>query len=136
MILAIDPGTSKVGWAIVDDRGLPVDQGILIIDRGASRLGQLAGLQAVRTVVLGDGTNRMNIEAECARLLPQAQIVVIDEKGSTVDAWKLKRSEEAGRDPFRGFWFTLVQLFAPVPVDDYAARILAQRYLAQPGNGV
>ena len=54
--------------------------------------------------------------------------MVIDEKGSTVDAWKLKRIEEVGRDPFRGLWFTLVQLFTPMPVDDYAARVLAQRY--------
>ena len=99
-------------------------------------MGQLADLGAIRIVVLGNGTNRMNIEAECRRLLPQARIVVIDEKGSTVDAWKLKRSEEAGRDPFRGLWFTMVQLFTPSPVDDYAARILAERYFAGREDGV
>lgn len=129
VILAIDPGTIKIGWAVVEERGKPVKQGILILERGVDRLGQLVNRQAIRTVVLGDGTNRVNIEAECKRLFPQADIVVIDEKNSTVEGWKLKRKEEVGRDPFRGLWFTLVQLFTPGPVDDYAARILAQRFI-------
>ena len=34
-------------------------------------------------------------------------------------------------DGYRGIWFTLGQLFKPVPVDDYAARVLAERYLKQ-----
>jgi hypothetical protein len=65
------------------------------------------------------------------RLFPQAAIAKVDETASTVAAWELKRAEEAGRNPLRILWFTLLQLFQPAPVDDYAARVLAQRYLAQ-----
>jgi RNase H-fold protein (predicted Holliday junction resolvase) len=135
VILAIDPGTSKVGWAIVDNSGKAVDQGIAILDRGLDQLRELVDLGAIRTVVLGDGTNRVNIEAEIRRLHPQVAVVVVDETASTVDAWRLKRKEEAGRSLFRQLWLTLVQLFSPPPVDDYAARVLARRYLErrQPG---
>ena len=128
MILAIDPGTTKVGWAVMDVSGGIVDQGIVILDSGDGRL-NLAIPEEVRTIVLGNGTNRVNIEAELLRLCPQATIVVVDETASTVEAWELKREEEAGRNAFRQIWFTLVQLFNPVAVDDYAARVLALRYL-------
>jgi RNase H-fold protein (predicted Holliday junction resolvase) len=130
VILAIDPGTSKVGWAIVDNSGRAVDQGIMFLDRGAGQLAELIDPPAVRTVVIGDGTNRMNIEAEARRLYPQADIAVISEIDSTVAAWQLKLKEEVGRNPFRRLMFILRQLFSPPPVDDYAARVLAERHLA------
>ena len=65
------------------------------------------------------------------RLLPQVKIVLVDETASTVDAWQLKREEEAGANPFRQLVFILRQLFTQMQVDDYAARVLAQRYLKQ-----
>jgi len=135
VILAIDPGTTKVGWAVVDNSGKAVDQGIEFLDRGSGRLGELVDPPAVRTVVIGNGTNRVNIEAEARRLFPQAVVEVVDETASTVEAWKLKRTEEAGRNPILGLMFTLRQLFSPVPVDDYAARVLAGRYLARRREG-
>ena len=135
MILAIDPGTTKIGWAIVDDTGKAVDQGVLYLDRGAGQLAELIDPPAVRTVVIGDGTNRVNIEAQAKRLYPQAEIVVIDESDSTVVAWQLKREEEVGHNPFRRLVFTWRQLFNPPPVDDYAARVLAERYLDQRRTG-
>lgn len=74
--------------------------------------------------------NRVNIEQGLTRLLPWAPVVPVDEIGSTVEAWILKRKELSGRNPFKLLWFTMVQLFGAGPVDDYAARVLAQRYLS------
>ena len=133
VILAIDPGTSKLGWAVVSDDGQPQAQGIWAAGNWEAGLARLDGLEQIRTVVLGDGTNRMNIEQGIARLLPVARIAVVDEKESTVDAWELKRTEEAGSHLLRALKFMFMQLFKPVPVDDYAARVLAQRYLAGAG---
>lgn len=130
VILAIDPGTSKLGWAVVSDDGQPQAQGIWAAGNWEAGLARLDGLEQIRTVVLGDGTNRMNIEQGLKRLLPVAQFAVVDEKESTVDAWKLKRTEEAGSHPLKAVRFMFMQLFQPVPVDDYAARVLALRYLA------
>ncbi|MCH7471455.1 hypothetical protein IIA79_00685 [bacterium] len=118
----------------MDRLGKAVDQGIAKLDNWESLLAGSVELAGVRVVVLGDGTNRVNIEQGLSRLLPQVKIVVIDEVASTVDAWKLKRDEEAGRNIFRRFGFTMVQLFRPQPVDDYAARVLAQRYLSRSGE--
>ena len=129
MILAIDPGTSKIGWAVVDNSGKSAIQGIAPIEFWDNRLMEAADLGQIRVAVVGDGTNRVNIERVLERLVPQVEVVVIDEKNSTVDAWKLKREEEAGNNPLRMLLFALRQMFKPVPVDDYAARVLAIRYL-------
>jgi len=131
VILAIDPGTSKIGWALVDHMGKAEHQGIAHIGQWDGQLQSMAARYRIETVVVGDGTNRVNMAEGAARLLPQVEIVVIDETGSTVDAWKLKRREEAGCNPFRHLMFTLMQLFSRVAVDDYAARVLALRYLGR-----
>lgn len=134
VILAIDPGTSKLGWAVVSDDGQPQAQGIWAVGNWEAVLARLNGVEQIRTVVLGDGTNRMNIEQGVKRLLPEARIAVVDEKESTVEAWKLKRTEEAGSHWLKIARFMFMQLFQPVPVDDYAARVLARRYLSGHGN--
>lgn len=131
MILAIDPGMSKIGWALTDDSGQARGQGIIPQSDWDNRLTGLVDLGAVGIVVIGDGTNRLNIEQGLRRLIPQAEFVVVDEKSSTVEAWTLKRREEAGSNPFRQVRFFLGQLFNPAPVDDYAARVLAARYLSK-----
>ncbi len=130
LILAIDPGTSKIGWAAVDRNGKVAGQGILRGSEWADQLAELVDVGLIRVVVIGDGTNRVNIEQGLSRLVPQAPIVPVNETGSTVDAWRLKREELTGRNPFKQLWFTLVQLFNTGPVDDYAARVLALRYLS------
>lgn len=130
LILAIDPGTSKIGWAAVDLTGSVAGQGILRGSEWASQLAELVDLGSIRVLVIGDGTNRVNIEQGLSRLVPQATIVVVNETGSTVDAWRVKREELTGRNPFKQLWFILVQLFNSSPVDDYAARVLALRYLS------
>jgi RNase H-fold protein (predicted Holliday junction resolvase) len=131
VILAFDPGERKIGWALVEADGAPVAQGIWPVDAWRELLMQLPQIGKVDTLVIGDGTARMNIEAELARLLPQCAIAVVGEKESTVEGWQLKRAETCGANPLKSMLFTLRQLFNAPPVDDYAARVLAQRYLAQ-----
>jgi hypothetical protein len=133
LILALDPGKAKIGWATVDDAGTPLSQGIIAAAGWEEKLAKLVDFSGVRVAVIGDGTERLNIELSVRRLVAGAEIAVVDETGSTVEAWLLKRREVAG-NPFSGLWFMLSQLFKPAPVDDYAARVLAMRYLGQRGN--
>lgn len=131
MILALDPGERKIGWALVEPDGTPVSQGIWPAQSWGELLQQLSRLGEVDTLVIGDGTARMNIEAELRRLLPQCAVAVVGEKESTVEGWQLKRAETCGANPLKSMLFTLRQLFSAPPVDDYAARVLARRYLAR-----
>jgi hypothetical protein len=130
MILAFDPGERKIGWALVYDNGAPVAQGIWPYTEWKQQLEALPQLDEVDTLVIGDGTARMNIEAELKRLLPSCALAVVGEKESTVEGWQLKRAELSRGNPLKGLMLTLGQLFSAPPVDDYAARVLALRYLA------
>lgn len=130
MILALDPGERKVGWALVRPDGSAIAQGIWTADNWGERLGALPQLEQITTLVIGDGTARMNIEAKLTRLLPQCALAVVGEKESTVEGWQLKRAELSRGNPLRWLALTLGQLFSAPPVDDYAARVLALRYLA------
>lgn len=134
-VLAVDPGTSKMGWALVDSLGKAHAQGIIRMDGWTGELGRTLAGREISVVVIGNGTNRSNMEEELSRLLPETTLAVVDEKESTVEAWQLKRHEEAGGNPFRQFTFMLGQMFSPVPVDDYAARILAERFLKKRNAG-
>jgi hypothetical protein len=130
MILALDPGERKIGWALVEADGTPVSQGIWPVATWTELLQKLPRIGEVRTLVLGDGTARMNIEAELKRLLPQCAIAVVGEKESTVEGWQLRRAELSRGNPLAALFLTAAQLFHAPPVDDYAARILARRYLS------
>ena len=131
LVLAIDPGMSKIGWAVVDKTGKAQGQGVIPLAGWDGQLRRLVDPGSVSVVVIGDGTNRMNIEQGLVRLMPQVKIVAVDETASTVDAWRLKRQEEAGSNPFLLLMFTLRQLFSQQQVDDYAALVIARRYLDQ-----
>jgi RNase H-fold protein (predicted Holliday junction resolvase) len=131
LILALDPGERKIGWALVEADGTPVAQGIWPVGEWSQRMLQLPRVDAVTTLVIGDGTARMNIQAELKRLLPQCAIAVVGEKESTVEGWQLKRAELSRGNPLKSLVLTVAQLFHAPPVDDYAARVLARRYLAQ-----
>jgi len=131
MILALDPGERKIGWALVEADGKPVAQGIWPVSGWIERLQELARAHQLDTLVIGDGTARMNIETELKRLLPQCALAVVGEKESTVEGWQLKRREVSRGNPLRALAFTAAQLFNAAPVDDYAARVLALRYLRE-----
>jgi hypothetical protein len=129
VILAIDPGVIKVGWARVHLDGTPERQGILPTEKWEDLLPAAAGLADVTQLVVGDGTNLVNIEPALRRLLPQVEIAVVDERGSSVEGGQLKASDFARGNPLRRLWFMLSQLVGAGVIDDYAARVLALRYI-------
>lgn len=129
MILALDPGERKIGWALVSAEGAPYAQGILLAAGWPDNLAELPALAEVEVVVIGDGTARAAVESQIAARIPQATLAVVNEKESTVEAWQLKHRELAGRNPLRALALTFAQLFTAPPVDDYAARVLALRYI-------
>jgi RNase H-fold protein (predicted Holliday junction resolvase) len=129
VILAVDPGMRKIGWALVEEGGRATGQGILALGGWEEELAGRIDLSGVKVVVVGNGTNTLNIEQALTRLCPQARLCVVDEAGSTVDAWQLKRGEQAGSNPFRQLWLWIDQLVNAANVDDYAARVLAKRWL-------
>lgn len=127
-VLGIDPGTRKVGFAFIDDAESPaLARGIEPLDTLMSRLGALIGEHPIGAVALGSGTNAGLL----ARMLEPlgVPVHVIDETDTTYRARALYFAEH----PPRG-WRRLLPLglqVPPRPIDDYAAMLIARRYLAR-----
>ncbi len=135
-VLGIDPGTRKVGFALVDDECSPaLARGIEPVDTLLERVAPLLEIHPISAVALGGGTNAERV----ARMLQElgVPVHVIDETDTTYRARALYFEEH----PPRG-WRRLLPLglqLPPGPIDDYAAMLIARRYIAQgaePQSGV
>jgi RNase H-fold protein (predicted Holliday junction resolvase) len=125
-ILGIDPGTRKCGFAIVLTVGATSPaMGIEPAETLAERVALLVAAHAPAAIAIGAGTNSASIAAALAGAgIP---IHVVDEIETTLRA----RARYFDDHPPRG-WRRFVprgMLLPPRPIDDYAALLIAERYL-------
>ena len=123
-ILAIDPGREKCGVAAIARDGALLWCEIWPRDELPTRLQVLAPPEIV---VVGDATASREIVALLNEIWPQIEAQMIDERGSTLAA----RDEYWQHHPPRG-WRRIVPLSLqnpPRPIDDYAALVIARRWL-------
>jgi RNase H-fold protein (predicted Holliday junction resolvase) len=126
MILGLDPGTRKCGYALLERVGdAPLVLGIAPLAQLAAALQTIVAAHPVEIVALGRGTNSAHVATILAGLgLPHA---LVDERETTLRA----RSRFFADHPPRG-WKRLVprgMLLPDRPIDDYAALLIAERYL-------
>jgi len=125
-ILGIDPGTRKCGYAVVTALGAPpLDLGIVATEALAETLRALGERYALRAVALGGGTHAGFVEPLVRELAIPVELV--DERETTL----LARRRYFAAHPPRG-WRRLIpsgMLLPPRPIDDFAALLIAERYL-------
>lgn len=126
-VVGIDPGRSKAGYALLDDAGAVVAAGIEALERLDGRVGELLARHRVGAIALGRGTNASRVRAALTHFsLP---IHLVDEHETS----RLARGLYFAENPPRG-WRRLVPLglqLPPRPIDDYAAILIARRFLAR-----
>jgi RNase H-fold protein (predicted Holliday junction resolvase) len=133
VVLGIDPGTRKCGYAVVrEPLAAPLELGIVPTDDLARTVRELAGRFSIRTIALGRGTYARPVGERLADLgLP---VELVDEHETTL----LARRRYFAAHPPRG-WRRLVprgMLLPPRPIDDFAAVLIAERLLtAEAGRG-
>ena len=127
MVLAVDPGRSKAGYAIVTTEGAAIVQGVESLEMLPSRLEGVLALHRVDAIALGSGTNGRRVRDLLERFgLP---IHWVDEFETSRSARRLYFAEH----PPRG-WKRVVPIGLQLPgrsVDDYAAVAIARRFLAR-----
>ena len=125
MILAIDPGKDKCGIAIIDGNCQVIEKKVVSSRKIREMVFKFIQKYVITKLVLGNGTTSSKIEKELNVL--KVEIKIIDEKNSTLEAEKLYWQE----NPPRG-WRKLLPTSLQRPpraVDDYAAVVLALRFL-------
>jgi len=130
-ILGIDPGTRKVGYAVVDHHGRSLELGIEPLESLSDQVSALTERYAIARAVVGKGTNAAEVASRLATF--GLEIAYVDERETTLRARSLYFADH----PPRG-WRRLIPLgmqLPPGPVDDYAALLIARRYLEDKGTG-
>jgi RNase H-fold protein (predicted Holliday junction resolvase) len=126
-VLGIDPGRAKAGFAVVRPDGDVVTRGIETIEGLQARLTRLLAGGNVDAIALGRGTNSGAVR----RLLEGFGVPI-----HLVDEFETSRAARGlyfVDHPPRG-WRRLIPIGLQLPdgpVDDYAAIVIARRYLAR-----
>jgi RNase H-fold protein (predicted Holliday junction resolvase) len=124
-VLGLDPGTRKCGIAVLRGAGSLPTLEIVPIDELAGRLRAIVAETHVDVAAVGRGTNAAAICATVRDL--GLDVELVDERETTL----LARARYFADHPPRG-WRRLVprgMLLPPRPIDDYAALLIAERYL-------
>jgi RNase H-fold protein (predicted Holliday junction resolvase) len=126
MLLGIDPGTRKCGFAVIERLGVPpATLCIAPFEAFADRLAELIRSHPIERIAIGEGTNAHAIvELVRATGLP---FHLVDERETSLQA----RARFFDDHPPRG-WRRLMprgMLLPDRPIDDYAALLIAERYL-------
>jgi RNase H-fold protein (predicted Holliday junction resolvase) len=131
-VLAIDPGSSKCGMALVqrDDEGEVhlLWRKVAKKDALLKNIDDANSVERFSMVIVGSGTTSKDIVHAVREKLPSMGILVVDEKDTTLQA----RERYWEHNPRRG-WRRLLpstMQVPPEPVDDFVALILAERVLA------
>jgi RNase H-fold protein (predicted Holliday junction resolvase) len=126
-VIGVDPGRTKAGYALLEASGAVIAAGIEPIDRLQACLREIIHGRRVTAIALGRGTNVRPIKAALEELgLP---IHLVDEYETSRRARTLYFAEH----PPRG-WRRLVPIGLQLPgrpIDDYAAILIARRFLAR-----
>ncbi|OGC35483.1 hypothetical protein A2311_04785 [candidate division WOR-1 bacterium RIFOXYB2_FULL_48_7] len=127
MILAIDPGKDKCGLAVLADSGQAIMRTIVSRRELPNKVALLLNNSEVQTVVMGDTAFGKKAASEIGLLLEGKHFYFVSEKNSTLEA--RKRYWATCPPPGWLKYFPLSLLIPPVPIDDFAAVVLGERFL-------
>ena len=133
IVLGVDPGTQKAGLAVLDTPpdGAPLWLGIVPLGQLLDRVAALCAQYGVSAIALGEGTHAGTVGQMLERV--RVPVHLVDERETTL----LARALYFADHPPRG-WRRLLPLgmqLPPRPIDDYAALLIARRYVQQLSGG-
>lgn len=130
-IIAIDPGREKCGIAVVEKTSGVLYQKVIETKELITIVKELCEKYQAFTIIMGNGTSsdkaKRNIETAMAE--KKIELKLIDEYRTT-DAAKIRYWQANPPRGLKKLIPTTMQV-PPVPVDDYVAVILAERYFAK-----
>ncbi len=127
VVAAIDPGREKCGIAVLAGVDQVLDQAVVPTVWLEDELSARVRKYEPELILLGNGTTSKAAEEVVREAAPDVPLEIVNEFRTTDDA---KRAYWKANPPtgWRRFFPTSMQV-PPVPVDDFVAVLLAQRYL-------
>ena len=129
VILAVDPGSEKCGMAVLTLAGQVAALRVLARSELPAAVGQVASHHTLAALLVGDRTASAEVLAQLQGLGLDTTPQPVPEHNTTLRA----RERYFVDNPPRG-WRRLIprgMLLPPRPVDDYAALVMAEDWLAR-----
>ncbi len=127
VIVSVDPGREKCGIAVVDSSGTVLKRKVVTTISVIDNLLELTEKYSADKILIGSGTNSKTIKKRIIDSIPNIPIDIVDETHSTEIARKLYFKEYPPKGIFKIIPIGLQ--IPPVPYDDFAAVVLAKKYL-------
>jgi len=127
VIVSVDPGREKCGIAVVDSSGTVLKRKVVTTNSVVDNLLELTEKYSADKILIGSGTNSKTIKKRIIDSIPNIPIDIVDETHSTEIARKLYFKEYPPKGIFKIIPIGLQ--IPPVPYDDFAAVVLAKKYL-------
>lgn len=131
VVLAVDPGRDKCGLAIVSPRGI-IFRAVIPTSEVGLTCRYLLSQHSGAEVIVGGATFSREVVAAIGHDNEGVEPVVVAEENSTLAARKRYFEDNPPT-----WWQRLAphgMRVPPRPVDDYAAVVLVERYLAEEGR--
>ncbi|GBG58021.1 hypothetical protein SPFL3102_01741 [Sporomusaceae bacterium FL31] len=129
LVIAIDPGREKCGIAVVHKQNGVLYKNIVSTSQLLEAVVLSSRHYQTSLVVLGSGTSSVKAREKLQAANPKLDVVIVDEYRTT-DAARIRYWQENPPGGFKRF-IPVTMLVPSVPVDDYAAVIIAEKYLYQ-----
>lgn len=129
-ILAVDPGRDKIGVAVVDGEKNVYFKEIIPSEEFETYIRKVVNKYNIDIIIIGDGTGCQQVKNILVKSLGEDVFMkIVGEDFSTFEAEKRYRKEHPPSGWKKLLFF--LEWRPQKPVDDYAAVLLAERYIDQ-----
>jgi len=127
-LLALDPGSDKVGTAVLSFTKDEREKTIVKKEELLDHLKEIFSHYQIKEIVIGNGTGAEAVKEMISSAYPDLEITLIEEKYTTEEA-QARYLEEKPMSNYEKLLRKMVSWKVKKPLDDYAALIIGEKYL-------
>ncbi|RAK09788.1 RNase H-fold protein (predicted Holliday junction resolvase) [Halanaerobium saccharolyticum] len=127
-LLALDPGSDKVGTAVLSFTKDEREKTIVKKEELLDHLKEIFSHYQIEEIVIGNGTGAEAVKEMISSAYPDLEITLIEEKYTTEEA-QTRYLEEKPMSNYEKLLRKMVSWKVKKPLDDYAALIIGEKYL-------
>lgn len=127
-LLALDPGSDKVGTAVLDYQAQEKEKTIVKLDQLIDHLKEIFEIYQIEEIIIGNGTGAQKIIGIIEENFSDKKINLVAEEFTTEEAQR-RYLEEKPMSNYEKLLRKIVNWKLRKPLDDYAALIIGEKYL-------
>ncbi|MGM0500529.1 MAG: Holliday junction resolvase RuvX [Bacillota bacterium] len=127
-LLALDPGSDKVGTAVLDYQAQEQEKTIVKIDELLDHLKEIFEIYQIEEIIIGNGTGAEKIIELIKNNFKNKKISLVEEEFTTEEA-QARYLKEKPMSNYEKLLRKVVSWKLKKPLDDYAALIIGEKYL-------